>query len=63
MTIRQIVCIVVKIQVSGGKWLISEAIIDTARVYIYWYGDGVDEVLKVEFDQMVEDQDGLKETR
>ena len=32
MTMRHIVVSIVKIQASGGKWLISEAIVDTVRV-------------------------------
>ena len=58
MTMRKIVGSIVKNQASGGKWLISEAIVDTVRVYIYCYGDEVDDVLKVELEQMVEEQDG-----
>ena len=63
MTMRQIVGIIVKMQASGGEWLISEAIVDTVRVYIYLYGYEVDEVLKVGLYQMVGDQDGLAEAR
>ena len=61
MTMQQIVGSIVKIQASGGKCLIYESIVDTVRVYIYWYGDDMDEGFKVELDQMVEDQDGLGE--
>ena len=35
MTMWQIVSSIVNNQASGGKWLISESIIDTVRVYIY----------------------------
>ena len=35
MTMRKIVSSIVKNQASSGKWLISEAIVDTVRVYIY----------------------------
>ena len=37
----------------------SDSIVDTVRVYIYFSGDKVDEVLKVELYQMIEEQDGL----
>ena len=37
--------------------------VDTMRVYIYYSGDDMDEVLKVELDKMVEDQDCLAEAR
>ena len=47
MTMRQIVGSIVKKQASGGKWIISEAIVYTVRVYIYCYGGEVDEVLKL----------------
>ena len=63
MTMRKIVGSVVKNKASGGKWLISEAIVDTERVYIYCSGDEVGEFFKVELDQMVEDQDILAEAR
>ena len=43
----QIVGSIVKNQASGGKWLISEAIVDTVRVYIYLSGDDVSGVFKV----------------
>ena len=59
----QIVASIVKNKSSGGKWLISESIVDTVRVYIYLSGDEVNEVLKVELDQMFEEQDGLGESR
>ena len=59
MTMRYIVGIIVKNQASGSKWIISEAIVETLRVYIYFSGDEVDEVLKVGLDQRVEEQDGL----
>ena len=61
ITMRQIDGSIVKNQVYVGKWLIYESIVDTVRVYIYWYGDDMDEGFKVELDQMVEDQDGLGE--
>ena len=35
MTMGQIVGSIVKNQASGWKWLSSEAIVDTVRVYIY----------------------------
>ena len=35
MTIQRIVGSIVKNQASGWKWLISEEIFDTVRVYIY----------------------------
>ena len=54
---------IVKNQASGGKWLISESIVDTVRFYKYFSGDEVDEVLKLELDQIVEEQDGLEEAR
>ena len=47
MTMRRIIGSIVKKQSSGGKWLISEVIFDTVRVYIYFSGDDVDYVLKV----------------
>ena len=53
ITMRQIVGSNVLKQASRGKWLIYEAIVDTVRVFIYFYGDDVDEVFKVELDQMV----------
>ena len=40
-----------------------EAIVDTARFYIYCSGNEVDEVWRVKLDQMVEDHDGLGEAR
>ena len=63
MTMRHIFGSIVKKQASGEKWIISEVIVYTVRVYIYYSGDDVDEVLKVELYHMVEDQDGLGETR
>ena len=59
MIMRQIVGSIVKNQSFGGKCIISEAIADTVRVYIYYSGDDMDEVLKVKLDQTVEDQDCL----
>ena len=66
MTMKHIVGIIVKNQASGEKWLISEAIVDTVRVYIYCSGDEVDEVeevLNVKLDQMVEEKGSLGEAR
>ena len=63
ITMQKIVGNISKNQASGGKWLISEAIVDTVRVYIYLSGDEVDEVLKVELDQMVEEKYGPGEAR
>ena len=48
MNMWQIVGSIVKNQASGGNYLISEAIVDTVRVYIYCSDDEVDEVLKLE---------------
>ena len=53
MTMRQIVSHIVKIQAYGGKWLISEAIVDTVRIYIYFSVDDVDKVFKVELYQEI----------
>ena len=50
MNIRRVIGIIVKNQASGGKWLVSEAIVDTVSVYIYCSGDEVDDVLKVELE-------------
>ena len=63
MTMQQIVGSVVKNHAYGGKCLIYEEIVDTVRFYICWSGDEEEEGLKVELDQMVEDQDGLAEAR
>ena len=63
MIMCHIVGSIVKNQAYGSKWLISEEIVDTVRVYISCSGDKVDEILKVELDHMMEDQDGLEETR
>ena len=63
MTKRQIVGIIVKSQYSGGKWLISYLIVYTVWVYIYFLCDEVDEVFKVDLDQMVEEQYGSAESR
>ena len=60
MTMRNIFGSIVKHQASGGKWLISEVIVDTVSVYIYCNGDEVDEVFKVNLDQMVEERVGLE---
>ena len=48
MTMRKIVVGIVKNQASGVKWLISDTIDDTLRLYIYLSGDEVGEVMKVE---------------
>ena len=61
MTMWQIVVSIIKNQSSGGKWLVSEVIVDNVRVYIYCSGDEMDEVLKVELEKMVEEQYGLAE--
>ena len=60
-TMRRIVGSIINNQASGGKWLLSEAILDTVRVYIYCYVGEVNEVMKVELYRMVEEQDGLGE--
>ena len=52
---------IVKNKASGGKWLISELVVDMLRYYTYLYDDEVDEVLKVKLDHIVEYQDGLGE--
>ena len=62
-TMQQIVASIVKYQASGGKCLISESIVDTVRVYIYCSGDELDEFLKVELDQMLEEKNVLVEAR
>ena len=58
MTMRRIVGSIVKNQTSGDKWLVSEAIVDTMRVYKYCSGDELDEVLKLKLDKIVEEQNG-----
>ena len=63
MTMWWIVVIIFKNQASGGKSIISQAIVDTVRVYIYRYSDEMDEVLKVDLYHMVEEQDALGEAR
>ena len=63
MTMRKIIGSIVKNQASGGKCLISEAILYTVRLYIYCSTDEVDEVLKMKLYQMVEKQDGSEEAR
>ena len=63
MTMRHIVGSIVKNQASGEKWLISEAIVDTLRVYINCSVDDVDKVFKVELDHMLEEQYGSGEAR
>ena len=50
MTIRKIVGSIVKNHSSGGKWIISEAIVDHVRLYVYFSGDEVDDFLKVELE-------------
>ena len=50
ITIHKIVGSIVKNHSSGGKWIISEAIVDNVRVYIYFSGDEVDEFLKVDLE-------------
>ena len=59
MTMRQIVGSDVKNQSSGGKWLISQSIVHTVRVYIHFCDNDMDEIFKVQLYQMLEDQDGL----
>ena len=59
MTMRRIIGSIVKKQSSGGKWLISEKIVDTMRLYIYCSGDEVDEVFNAEMENMANEQDGL----
>ena len=63
MTMWQIVGSIVKNQAYGGKWLVSETIFDILRVYIYFSGDDMDEVFKVDLEHMVEEKDGLAEAR
>ena len=63
MTMRHIVGSIVKNQASSDKCLISEAIVDTVRVYIYCSSDEVDEVLKLDLEHMVEEQDDSGEAR
>ena len=63
MTMRQILGSIVKNQASCGKWLISEEITDTVKVYIYCSGDEADESLEVELEQIVETQGGFTEAR
>ena len=38
-----------KNQASGGKWIISDSIVDTVGVFIYCYIDEVDEFFEVGF--------------
>ena len=47
MTMQWIVSIIVKTQASGGKWLIYEAVVYNVRLYLYLYGDELDDFLKV----------------
>ena len=60
---RRIVGSIIKTQASDVKWIISEAIFDTVRFYIYCSGDEVNEVSKVELYQMVEDRYDLGDAR
>ena len=60
---RQIVGNIIRNKASGGKWLISEDILDTVRLYVYCSIDEVDEVPKAEFYHIVEEKDGLVEDR
>ena len=62
-TMLRIVGSIVKNQYSGGNWLILEGIFDTVRIYIYCYGGKLDDFLKMELEQMVEEKDGLVEDR
>ena len=57
MTMQQIFGSILKTQTSDEKWLISESIVDTEGVYIFFNGDDMDEVCKVELEQMVKEQD------
>ena len=61
MTTRRVFVSILKNQAHGWRWIISESIVDTVGVYIYNYVDDVDEFLKVDLDQMVEDPDSLGE--
>ena len=63
MTMHRTVGSIVKNQASGGKWLISEEITDTVKVYIYCSGDEADAFLMAELDQLIEYKDGLAEDR
>ena len=63
MTMRQIVGSNIKNQASGGKWLTYEDIVNTVRVYIYFYGDDEVNFMKLRLDQMAEEQDGLVKAR
>ena len=62
-TMQKIFGGIIKNQTSGGKWLVSEAIMDTVRVYVYCSGDDVDDLTKVELDHIVEEQDGSGSAR
>ena len=55
--------VLLKKQASDGKWLRSESIFDTVRVYIYLFSDDVCDFLNLELYQMVEKQDDLAEAR
>ena len=63
ITMRHIVCSVVKIQDSSGKWVIYEENVDNMRVSIYFSVDDMDKALNVDLDYMLEDQDFLEEAR
>ena len=63
ITMSKIVGGIVTNQASCGKWLISEAIVDTVRVYIYCSGDELDEVLKAGLGHMVEEHNSSGEAR
>ena len=54
-TMRQIAGSIINNQASGGNWLISEAIVDNMRVYVYCYGYEVDDILNMELEHMVEE--------
>ena len=63
MTIRNIFGSIVKNYSSGGKCLISEAIVDTVGFHIYCSGDDLYEVFRFDLDQIAEEHDGLAEAR
>ena len=48
ITMRHIVCSIVKIQDSSGKWVIYEENVDNTRVSIYFSVDDMDKALKVD---------------
>ena len=43
-------------QFSGKEWLLSEAIVDLVRIYIYWSGDDADDNVSKHLDTMVEER-------